>query len=199
MTLATSPVLLSADAEKALRLPIGAASPLWMMIGTAAMMGAVAFWSTRWMRPAMPVLEMPRLKAPPEMTAAEPLATEAVPVSEPQPLDAATVVPDPLSESPAPVVELDQIPVAASAEIGVAEQAAVEQALAGVDLMDDLAVLNGIGPKLAQRLADRGIVRFAQIAALTPEEVAALDSEMKLLGRIERDSWVAQAKTLAGQ
>ena len=65
MTLATSPVLLSADAEKALRLPIGAASPLWMMIGTAAMMGAVAFWATRWMRPAMPVLEMPRLKAPP--------------------------------------------------------------------------------------------------------------------------------------
>ena len=104
MTLATSPVLLSADAEKALRLPIGAASPLWMMIGTAAMMGAVAFWSTRWMRPAMPVLEMPRLKAPPEMTAAEPLAIEAVPVSELQPLDAATVIPDPVSDAPAPVV-----------------------------------------------------------------------------------------------
>ena len=199
MTLATSPVLLSADAEKALRLPIGAASPLWMMIGTAAMMGAVAFWATRWMRPAMPVLEMPRLKAPPEMTAAEAPAIEAVPVSEPQPLDTATVVLDPVSEAPALVVGLDQMPVAASAEIGVAEPAAVEPAPAGVDLMDDLAVLNGIGPRLAQRLAERGITRFAQIAALTPEAVAALDSEMKLMGRIERDSWVAQARTLTGQ
>ena len=199
MTLATSPVLMSADAEKALRLPIGAASPLWMMIGTAAMMGAVAFWATRWMRPAMPVLEMPRLKAPPEMTAAEAPAIEAVPVSEPQPLDTATVVLDPVSEAPALVVGLDQMPVAASAEIGVAEPAAVEPAPAGVDLMDDLAVLNGIGPRLAQRLAERGITRFAQIAALTPEAVAALDSEMKLMGRIERDSWVAQARTLTGQ
>jgi hypothetical protein len=198
MTLATSPVLLSADAEKALRLPIGAASPLWMMIGTAAMMGAVAFWATRWLRPAMPVLEMPRLKAPPEMASAEALAIGAIPVSESQPLDTATVVLDPVSEAPALVVGLDQIPVAAFAEIGVAEPAAVEPALAGVDLMDDLAVLNGIGPKLAQRLADRGITRFAQIAALTPEEVAALDSEMKLMGRIERDNWVAQARTLAG-
>ena len=91
------------------------------------------------------------------------------------------------------------MPVAASAEIGVAEPAAVEPAPAGVDLMDDLAVLNGIGPRLAQRLAERGITRFAQIAALTPEAVAALDSEMKLMGRIERDSWVAQARTLTGQ
>jgi predicted flap endonuclease-1-like 5' DNA nuclease len=63
--------------------------------------------------------------------------------------------------------------------------------------VDDLTLLSGIGARLAQRLAERGVTRFAQIAALTPEQVATLDSEMKLMGRIDRDAWVAQARALA--
>ena len=59
---------------------------------------------------------------------------------------------------------------------------------------DDLTRLTGIGPKLAIALAERGVTSFAQIAAWTDAEAAALDAEMKLMGRIARDAWIAQAR-----
>ncbi|HRD45768.1 MAG TPA: helix-hairpin-helix domain-containing protein, partial [Caulobacter sp.] len=62
---------------------------------------------------------------------------------------------------------------------------------------DDLTRLTGIGPKLAASLAERGVTRFADIAAWTAEDVAKLDSDMKLMGRIDREAWVAQAKRFA--
>jgi predicted flap endonuclease-1-like 5' DNA nuclease len=62
---------------------------------------------------------------------------------------------------------------------------------------DDLTRLTGIGPKLAQALADRGITSFAQLAAWTEDNAAAFDAELSLKGRVARDAWVAQARRLA--
>lgn len=63
---------------------------------------------------------------------------------------------------------------------------------------DRLERLKGVGPKFAQLLATRGIVRFDQIARLTPEEVERLDPELGAFrGRIERDRIVEQAQYLA--
>ena len=39
---------------------------------------------------------------------------------------------------------------------------------------------------------------FAQIAAWSEDEIAVLDKELKLMGRVGREAWVAQAKRLAG-
>ena len=63
---------------------------------------------------------------------------------------------------------------------------------------DDLTKLTGIGPKLAGLLAERGVTRFADIASWTAEDVAAFDKDMKLMGRIDREAWIAQARRYSG-
>ncbi len=61
---------------------------------------------------------------------------------------------------------------------------------------DDLKRISGIGPKLEQVLNGRGIRRLADVAALSTADVARLDAEFGLDGRIARDDWVGQAKAL---
>lgn len=64
---------------------------------------------------------------------------------------------------------------------------------------DDLTRIKGIGPGLARQLDALGIRRFAQIAALSPAELEALDARLTTLpGRCVRDDWVGQARALAG-
>ena len=63
---------------------------------------------------------------------------------------------------------------------------------------DDLKSISGIGPKLEQMLQKRGITSFAQVAALKAADIAKLDEEMGLNGRIQRDDWMGQAAKLAG-
>jgi predicted flap endonuclease-1-like 5' DNA nuclease len=58
--------------------------------------------------------------------------------------------------------------------------------------------MKGVGPKLAERLNALGVTSFAQIAALTPEQAAALDALLGTFqGRIHRDRWIEQAGFLA--
>ncbi|HET6376762.1 MAG TPA: 30S ribosomal protein S2 [Methylocella sp.] len=61
---------------------------------------------------------------------------------------------------------------------------------------DDLAKLPGVGPQIIKKLNDAGIFHYWQIAAMTPEDVARIDRELKLGGRIERDRWVETARSL---
>ena len=61
---------------------------------------------------------------------------------------------------------------------------------------DDMMKLHGVGPQVVQKLSDGGIFHFWQIAAMKPEDVAKLDHDLKLGGRIERDGWVQQAREL---
>ena len=62
---------------------------------------------------------------------------------------------------------------------------------------DDLKQLSGVGPALEKKLHDAGVTTFAQIAAWTEEDVAAMDEKLSFKGRIEREGWIAQAKELA--
>lgn len=64
--------------------------------------------------------------------------------------------------------------------------------------VDDLKKIEGIGPKLEQVLNERGIRRFAQLAALDAAALEALDREIGLGGRAVRDDWSGQARKLAG-
>jgi len=61
---------------------------------------------------------------------------------------------------------------------------------------DDLAKITGIGPQVVKKLNDHGVFHYWQIAALTEPEIATLDQGLKLNGRVSRDNWVAQARTL---
>ncbi|MEM7721385.1 MAG: 50S ribosomal protein L21 [Pseudomonadota bacterium] len=75
-----------------------------------------------------------------------------------------------------------------------AEKAAAAAPAAGAD---DLKQLSGVGPALEKKLLEAGVTSFAQIAAWTPEDVAAMDEKLSFKGRIEREGWIEQAKKLA--
>jgi NADH-quinone oxidoreductase subunit E len=61
---------------------------------------------------------------------------------------------------------------------------------------DDLKRISGIGPKLEQVLKGQGLRRFTDIAGLSETDVARIDAELALNGRISRDDWIGQAKVL---
>lgn len=93
----------------------------------------------------------------------------------------------------------DEIAAAASDVIGEVIGAPVHSNLPGSHgVPDDLQRMKGVGPKLASLLQARGLTRFEQIAALTPEEVTAIDAELGAFkGRLTRDRVVEQARYLA--
>lgn len=65
-------------------------------------------------------------------------------------------------------------------------------------LATDLTQIKGLGPKLVVALADHGITRVEQLAALGPDEAAALDARLgDFQGRMARDRWIEQATLLA--
>lgn len=63
---------------------------------------------------------------------------------------------------------------------------------------DVLTTLKGLGPKAATRLAELGLTRFDQLAALTPAQQTAIDDQMgPFKGRLHKDRWIEQAGFLA--
>ncbi len=61
---------------------------------------------------------------------------------------------------------------------------------------DDLKVLSGVGPALADRLNGIGIFHLSQIAALTSDQISELDLKLAANGRPQRDDWRGQARRL---
>ncbi|MEL4073375.1 hypothetical protein WKW50_24980 [Ochrobactrum sp. GPK 3] len=62
---------------------------------------------------------------------------------------------------------------------------------------DNLRRLIGIGPTNEKLLNDAGITTYAQIAAWTADDVAAIERLLNFGGRVERENWVEQARLLA--
>jgi large subunit ribosomal protein L21 len=91
-------------------------------------------------------------------------------------------------------------PVAAAkpaSKVKAAAPAAAAKAKAAAAGADDLKQLSGVGPALEKKLLAAGVTSLVQIAAWTDADVAAMDEQLSLKGRIEREGWIAQAKELA--
>jgi len=169
------------DGERAMHLSLGAAAaPLWFVYVGAGAAGAAYYWLTRW-RSATNLEAMVNFFDTSAALTAQTVAVTA------ETVEAAEVV----AETVEPLIEAMPEPVAQVAAAVIPEPVAIP-----APEPDDLTVLVGIGPKLAASLAARGVTRYAQIAAFTPKKIARLDKDMKLMGRIGRDAWVAQAKRL---
>ncbi len=130
--------------------------------------------------------------------AAEPLGTLSPPpspVDAPLPTPEPTPEPTPLADTPIPAAAPVAAPSAAlAADTNAAPAAAPAPAADG----DDLTRLKGVGPKLATRLNELGITRFAQLAALDEPAARALDAQLgSFQGRMTRDRWIEQAGFLA--
>ncbi|MFO1089598.1 MAG: hypothetical protein U1E46_08460 [Hyphomicrobiales bacterium] len=61
---------------------------------------------------------------------------------------------------------------------------------------DNLKFISGIGPKIERTLNDLGIFHYDQIAQWTDAQVDWVNAYLKFPGRMMRDSWVEQAKSL---
>ena len=96
--------------------------------------------------------------------------------------------------APAPVAAKPAAKKAAPKKAAPKKAEAAPAAAAGAD---DLKTLSGVGPALEKKLHAAGVTSFAQIAAWTEADVAAMDEQLSFKGRIDREGWIAQAAELA--
>ena len=97
-----------------------------------------------------------------------------------------------LPEAPAAVGEAD----AASELEGATSTDRFELLTAPRGAPDDLAKLTGVGPQIVKKLNEHGVFHYWQIAAMTKDDADKLDADLKFNGRVARDNWVDQARTL---
>ena len=87
----------------------------------------------------------------------------------------------------------------APAEKPAAKATAFKRLDAAEGKADDLKKISGVGPALEKKLNEFGIYHYRQVAALTKDDIAEIDEALNFKGRIERDDWLAQAKSLMAE
>ncbi len=102
-----------------------------------------------------------------------------------------------LGEAEAPIAE----PLPETPELEAASEVAsttdrFELLAAPRGAPDDLAKLTGVGPQIVKKLNEHGVFHYWQLAAMTDEEAAKLDADLRFNGRIARDKWAEQARAL---
>lgn len=140
---------------------------------------------------AEPDTDVPAEVAKPEVAAAPPPApTPASAPVEPEKLVAPPVAAEPETTTP---------PIAAEPAEPVVENIAppAPPAPPPEPLAGEITQLKGLGPKLAATLAQLGVTRVDQIAAMTPAQLLDLDIQLGAFkGRPARDRWAEQARLL---
>lgn len=70
----------------------------------------------------------------------------------------------------------------------------------GGGLRDDLKAIKGVGPAIEKTLNELGIFRYAQVAEMTNYDIERIANRLRgFRGRIEREDWMGQARTLDEQ
>lgn len=121
------------------------------------------------------------------------------PAAESQAGEAATVeTSEATTETTAAAPATDDVVEASDAEDtgAPAEAEAAPAPAARPDRVDDLSKIKGTDPYLVSQLNERGIWTYAQVAALSDEEVAALSEALGVPGRIDHYNWRYQASQL---
>ena len=151
--------------------------------------------------PAEP--KKPLEAAKPDIVKAEPARfkpKEAAPASLPPVPGAPPTASDMPAEPtvpPAPVAQAPEPEPAAPPPVAPAPPAEAAPAPAAAKA-DNLQLLKGVGPKMATLLGGLGVTSFAEIAAWTDADIAAIDPQLGAFqGRIARDNIVDQACYLA--
>ena len=64
---------------------------------------------------------------------------------------------------------------------------------------DDLTKIKSISEELKARLNKLGVTKFEQIAELSDDDIAKVDESLGLDGRMEKEDWISQARSLAAE
>ena len=141
-------------------------------------------------------------KAAPKTTAAKTAAPEAA-------AEAKTAAKAAPKKAPAKPAEAKAEPKKAAPKKAAPKKAAPKKAetstgaddrgrlAAAQGTADDLKKITGIGPAFEKKLNAAGIFHYWQIGGLKKAQIADLEAELNMSGRVERDDWVKQAKALA--
>jgi len=164
---------------------------MWILLLLAFAGGVIAGWVLR-----------SRSDEAPERAA---LSAPAKPSTDPEP---ATESP-PSPHVPAPSPEPDADDAGKSGKSGEADGASSRAAAAftapepsvasdsdGDQQADDLTAIKGLGPKAAEKLNAEGVTRLSQIAAWSASDIEKYDERLNTRGRIAREDWVGQARSL---
>ena len=94
----------------------------------------------------------------------------------------------------------DNSSIAAAAAAGVAaakaaglDTARFQKLKSAVGAADDLELIGGVGPTIAGKLNGVGVWHFWQVAAMSQDDIDAIEAEVGFKGRAARDEWKAQA------
>ncbi len=133
--------------------------------------------------PQRPTEAQPEIAPPPVVVTTTPVPPVIDPIPAAAPPPSVVIDPTPANAAPVPVAKPAPAPATGAAPS---------------EGTDNLLQLKGVGPKLTALLTDLGVTRFAQIAAWTETDIAAIDAKLgNFKGRPVRDQWIDQAKYLA--
>lgn len=104
---------------------------------------------------------------------------------------------DPKISMPARITDAIREKETISASVEVAKDSAPLQEATAEGPFDDLKRIRGIGVLIEKRLNAMGIRRYDQIANWTSGDIDRVSRMLEFKGRIERESWVEQARILA--
>ncbi len=62
---------------------------------------------------------------------------------------------------------------------------------------ENLKLISGVGPAIEKKLNAMGVTRYEQIAKWTKADIEKADKKLNFKGRIKRENWISQARTLA--
>jgi len=67
-----------------------------------------------------------------------------------------------------------------------------------VDAVDAVVLIDGIGPKGEEALAEAGITKLTQLVAMSADDIAALEEKIGKSGVVAKEEWIEQAKEMIG-
>ena len=145
-------------------------------------------------------MKPPAIIAKPAIMAKSVTVAAPVAVAEPEPEPVAVAEPEPVVVAePEPVAEPAIEIEAASAPVIAAAEPVVETAPAAAPTPtqpDDLKLISGIGPALEKKLRKQGISSYRQLAMLSDKDIVKIEAAIKAAGRVGREDWIGQAKSL---
>jgi len=97
------------------------------------------------------------------------------------------------AEQPASTEEIEAVPV----EVSTVDESWKPQGFASAPSdADDLKRIKGVGSVIEETLNDLGIYQFKQIASWEANNVSWVENFLAFPGRVTRENWIEQAKTL---
>ncbi len=94
--------------------------------------------------------------------------------------------------------KVDELPLPGKFTMDAPKPKVAKKAAPAVGFVDAVVLIDGIGPKGEEALAEAGITKLTQIAAMTAADIAAIEEKIGKPGVVAKQEWVEQANEMIG-